>query len=254
MYGNQNVQIMIPRLTSTVKILLFVSVGVFLGQMAGERWFGLPLTYVLGFVPRLMLNGWVWQPFTYAFLHAGVFHLVFNLLILWSIGSELEQQWGSKFFLLYFFGCTVGAAITYSMFAALGVSGAMEIPVVGCSGAVYGMLLAYGILFGDRVLYFFMIFPMRAKYFVMILGAIVLISTVFYSDNGVAHTAHLGGMIAGLAILLAATVWKRRMRLEGQGQDQRSAKKRQKRVEKASHLRLVKGPEEEDKKPPKIWH
>lgn len=247
-----NVQLMIPRMGLAVKGILIASVVMFILQYAGERWFGIPVSALLGYMPQLLLKGWVWQPLTYAFLHAGVFHLVFNLLIVWSIGSELELAWGSKFFLLYFFGCTVGAAATWSVFAAFGIGGALDISLVGSSGAVYGMLLAYGILFGDRLLYFFMIFPMRARYFVMILGGIVLFATVFNTEQGVAHTAHLGGMIVGMAMLVIATAWRRRARPG----PQKIAEKRKKRVDKATHLRLVKEKNEGEDSggTPNIWH
>ena len=121
------------------------------------------------------------------------------------------------------------------------------------------MLLAYGILFGDRLLYFFMIFPMKAKYFVMILGGIVLIATVFNSEQGVAHTAHLGGMLAGMIALVTAAAWKKRARLGPSSRAARGEKQRKKRLEKASHLRLVKGKGEDEGEggggsSPKIWH
>ena len=95
---------------TAVKGLLIASVGLYLIQLAGERWLNIPVSYLLGFNALQLLKGWFWQPFTYAFLHAGIFHLVFNLLIVWSIGSELEQAWGSRFFLMYFFACTIQSA------------------------------------------------------------------------------------------------------------------------------------------------
>ena len=250
--AGQQVNIQLPRMGIAVKCILITCGVMFFLQLSLEQFAGIQLAGTLGFVPALLLKGWIWQPFTYAFLHGGVMHLLFNLLIVWSIGSELENVWGERFFVLYFFACTLGAAVTYALFSALGIGAGPNNPVIGSSGAVYGLLLAYGILFGDRVLYFFMIFPMKARYFVMILGGIVLVSTVFYSDNGVAHTAHLGGMVAGLAIILAVTYWKRRQRSEVA--DQRDARGRRSRIQKASHLRLVKGEEPTDGEDPDIWH
>lgn len=246
------VQFQMPQMGPIVKILLLTCVVVFLVQLTAQQFFGLPLSLYLGFVPKALLFGWVWQLFTYAFLHGDLLHILFNMLILWSIGSELEHAWGAKFFLIYFFACSVGAAITYALFTAVGVgSSDPNVPVVGASGAIYGLLLAYGILFGERILYFFMIFPMKAKYFVGILGGIVLITTVFYSDGGVAHTAHLGGMVVGLGILVSLAYWRRRER-ESMSKE-RESMDRQRRIRAASHLRLVKDEDEESDKPT-IWH
>lgn len=247
------VQFQMPHMGPVVKTLLIACVVIFLLQLTTLKFFHLPLSPFLGFVPTRLLSGWVWQLFTYAFLHGDLLHILFNMLILWSIGSELEHGWGTRFFLIYFFSCSVGAAITYALFTALGVGSAdPTIPVVGASGAIYGLLLAYGILFGERILHFFMIFPMKAKYFVAILGGIVLVTTVFYSDGGVAHTAHLGGMVVGLGILVSLAYWRRRER-EGLIRE-REALDRQRRVRAATHLRLVKGDDEDGDDKPPVWH
>lgn len=251
-HDSPHVQFQMPSIGPVVKSILIACVVVFLAQLTVERFFGLPLSVYLGFVPLALLHGWIWQPFTYAFLHGDILHILFNMLILWSIGSELENAWGTKFFLVYFFSCSVGAALTYALFTAIGVgSSDPTVPVVGASGAIYGLLLAYGILFGERILYFFMIFPMKAKYFVAILGGIVLVTTVFYADGGVAHTAHLGGMVVGLGILVALAYWRRRERT--QMAESKDALERQRRIRSAKHLRLVKDEDNGPKKPP-IWH
>ena len=238
-------QLAMPRLTPVVKVLLLLCAALFVLSLALEA-SGFSLSAILGFVPGKLLQGWIWQPFTYAFLHAGVFHILFNLLVLWSIGSELEALWGSVNFIAYFFTCTVGAALCYGFFSVLGIGPGPMSPVVGSSGAVYGLLLAYGILFGNRVMYFFMLFPMPAKYFVMVLGAVELVSSVFYSKSGIAHLAHLGGMVSGFVFLVAMAAWRRRAK-EGFHKDQ-ERQERQRRMQRASHLKLVKE-EDEDKKP-----
>lgn len=239
-----------PRLTKAVKALLIASVAVFVLQLALEA-AGIQLSAILGFVPLRLLSGWIWQPFTYAFLHGGLFHLLFNLLILWSVGSELESIWGSVTFLLFFFTCVLGAAFTYGIFSLVGIGPGPAFPVIGSSGAVYGLLLAYGILFGERVMYFFMIFPMQARYFVFVLGGVELISSVFYGKDGVAHLAHLGGMIFGFLFLLALAAWRRRTK-DG-FRAEKEQKERQRRLQRASHLKLVRGEEDEDKGP-KHWN
>ncbi len=251
-YPPQALQFQMPHMGPVVKTLLLTCVVVFLIQLTTQQFFGLPLSLYLGFVPKALLFGWVWQLFTYAFLHGDILHILFNMLILWSIGSELEHIWGPRFFLTYFFFCSVGAAITYGLFTAAGVgSSNPNVPVVGASGAIYGMLLAYGILFGERTLYFFMIFPMKAKYFVAILGGIVLVTTVFYSGGGVAHTAHLGGMLVGLGVLVSLTYFRRRER-ELLGRERESLG-RQRRIQAATHLRLVEDEDGESDKPT-TWH
>jgi membrane associated rhomboid family serine protease len=116
---------------------------------------------------------------------------------------------------------------------------------------VYGLLLAYGILFGDRIMYFFMLFPMPAKYFVALLGGVELVSSVFYGGGGVAHLAHLGGILFGFLFLMAMAAWRRRARTENV--TAQAHRNRQKRLKKAGHLRLVQG-EEEDDDGPKHWN
>ena len=249
-----------PRITPAVKTLVIFSVATFVLQLLlGMA--GIHLSQYLEFVPARLADFWLWQPFTYAFLHGGPLHLLFNLLILWSLGSELEAAWGSKLFTVYFFVCALGAAITYGFFTVFGLGASPEVPVVGSSGAVYGILLAYGILFGDRMLYFFLLFPMKARYFVMILGAIELVSSVSYSQGGVAHTAHLGGMLTGFLFLAGLARWRQRVRT-GLVED-RDVELRRKRLQKAKHLKLVGGgggrrgsvpDDDDDGTPPNQWN
>lgn len=239
-----------PRMTLVVKIVLIVSAVLFLLQLAGEA-AGFSLSPILGFVPARLAEGWIWQPFTYAFLHAGLFHILFNLLVIWTVGAELEGIWGTRTFSAFFFVCAVGAAITHGIFSLLGIGPGALSPVVGSSGVVYGLLLAYGILFGERTMYFFMLFPMPAKYFVMLLGGIELVSSVFYGKSGVSHLAHLGGMLFGFLFLLSMAAWRRRSKADAQ--EAQTHKERQKRLKKAGHLRLVQGEEDEDSGP-KHWN
>ena len=242
-------QIHLPPIGNIVRTILILCPILFVFQLGAERFFDLPLSMYLGFVPSRLLSFWLWQPLTYAFLHGGVLHLVFNLLVLWSLGSELEMLWGKKFFLSYIFTCIAGGAVAYALFAFLHIGGGPSIPLIGFSGAIYGLLLAYGILFGERILYFFMIFPMKAKHFVLILGAIAIVSTVFYSNEGVAHVAHLGGMLSGFLFLWFFTHWKKYLR---KYQSKRESLQRRKRIVSAQHLTLVE--EEEEEEEPKVWH
>jgi membrane associated rhomboid family serine protease len=156
----------------------------------------------LGLIPQLVIErGWIWQPFTYMFLHAGIFHILWNMLGIWMFGVELERQWGTQFFLRYYAVTGVGAALT-TLFVSLlpfGVTSTMYGAVtMGASGALYGLLLAFALYYPNRPILMFMLFPIPAKYFVMIIGAIAFLSV---DNNRVAHTAHLGGLIFGYLYL-----------------------------------------------------
>ncbi len=148
----------------------------------------------------------LWQPVTYMFLHSmGIWHILFNCLIIWFIGSELEKIWGQKEFLRYYFTCGIGAGMLYVIVINLAVNlfglnpGLMEVPTVGASGAIFGLLVAYGVIFGERTIFFMMLFPMKAKYFILLLGAIEVFTLITSGFGGVVNnTAHLGGFAVGL--------------------------------------------------------
>lgn len=244
------VQFAVPPVTPVVKALL-VSCGIlFLLQLSFETFGQTSLSPILGFVPARLLDGWIWQLFTYPFLHSGIFHLLFNLLVIWTVGSELERLWSTQTFLAFLLVCAVGAALAHGVFSLVGVGSGPYTPVIGSSGMVYGLLLAYGILFGDRVMYFFLLFPMQARYFVLLLGGIELVSSVFYSRNGIAHLAHLGGMLAGFLFLVSMAAWRQRARERA---NDPGGRERKKRLKKAGHLRLV-GGEEPGDEDPKHWN
>ena len=144
-------------------------------------------------------NFWPWQLFTYMFLHGGLGHLFFNMLALWMFGMELENTWGSKKFLVYYILCGVGAGITNSLVAMmLGQTW----PTVGASGAVFGVLIAFGMLFPDRPIYLYFLLPVRAKYFIAAYIAMELFYGVSGTSDGIAHFAHLGGAAVGLVYML----------------------------------------------------
>ena len=155
------------------------------------------LELIFGLVPLLVIKKlFLWQPFTYLFLHGDIFHILFNMLVLWMFGSELERIWGSKFFLRYYLISGVGAGFLSVLVNMSGVT-----PTIGASGAIYGLLLAYGIWFPTRVVYLMFIIPVQMKYFVVFLGAIAFYSSLFSPGDQVAHIAHLGGMIFGYIYL-----------------------------------------------------
>jgi membrane associated rhomboid family serine protease len=163
---------------------------VFLLQMFVSRWFDI----YFGLVPFLVWQKYyLWQLITYIFLHGGITHLLFNLLALWMFGGELESFWGSRRFLGYFFFCGIGAGICTVVLTPY-----QFIPVIGASGAIYGILLAFGWLFPNRLIYIYFLFPIPAKYMVIIFGLIELFSSVEGTGGGVAHLTHLGGLLFGL--------------------------------------------------------
>jgi membrane associated rhomboid family serine protease len=142
----------------------------------------------------------VWQLFTYLFMHASITHLLFNMLSLWMFGATLEQTWGTRRFLRFYFLCGIGAGICdVAVNALLGRS----TPTIGASGAIYGLLLAFGVLFPDVNVLMGFLFPIKAKYMVMIYGAIALWSAVGSGNSGVSNIAHLGGMLFAWVYLKA---------------------------------------------------
>ena len=215
-YGNVQFNFV---MTPAVKWLLIANGTIwFVLQVLGEKYLNLPISQNFALIPfQIISNFEVWRLVSYMFLHSfSVSHIVFNMLMLWMIGAELEQRWGWKYFFGYYLGSGIGAAVIYAIGQTLYylyVPDASSIlaPVMGASGAVFGLLLAYGLIFGERIIHFMMIFPMKAKYFVMILGAIDLASMLSSSrgSSDVAYLAHLGGLLAGFLILKGTNLYQR---------------------------------------------
>ena len=194
-------------LTPTIKKLMIIMGAVFLLQMVVSS----RINLYLGLVPILVWKKYfLWQLGTYIFLHGGVFHLLFNLLALWMFGGELENHLGSKKFLRYFLFCGIGAGICTVLFTPALYQ---RIPVIGASGAIYGLLLAYGWLFPNRLIYIYFLFPIPAKYFVIIFGLIEFFSSIQGPGGGVSHLTHLGGLLFGL-IYMAYPVTRQKIRRE----------------------------------------
>lgn len=212
--------------TKMVKKLVIINVAIWVGLvliLQGMITGSSVIFDLFALVPaQVITKFWIWQPFTYMFLHSsGVTHILFNMLVLWWCGSELELRWGARFFLIYYLVCGVGAGLVYLLgtliyYLITGSVISLATPLVGASGATYGLMLAYGLLFGDRVIYFMMLFPMKARYFVMIIGAVELL---YLMDSGmgskVANLAHLGGIVVGFIFL--AVVARLRMQKSGGG-------------------------------------
>jgi membrane associated rhomboid family serine protease len=196
-------------LSTALKVLIGVNVLLFLAQRfapiylpTGTDW----LTGVLGLMPAAVVGQfWVWQLATYMFLHGGVFHILFNMLALWMFGAELERIWGTRYFLKFYFVTGIGAAILTVLLSLTPFGFAVQLRhsiVIGASGAIYGLLLAYALYFPDRPIYMYFVFPIPAKYFVMILGALAFYSSL--GDSGIANATHLGGLAVAYVFLKGA--------------------------------------------------
>jgi membrane associated rhomboid family serine protease len=197
-------------LTPVIKKLMIVMGAIFLLQEFVSR---LMIIY-LGLVPGLVWhNYFVWQLGTYIFLHGDFSHILFNLLALWMFGGELENYWGSKKFLTYFFFCGIGAGISTVVATLLLTPQYQLIPVIGASGAIYGILLAFGWLFPSRLIYIYFLFPIPAKYFVIIFGFLEFIYFSRGGGGGISHLTHLGGLLFGL-FYMAYPVLRQRIRRE----------------------------------------
>ena len=178
-------------LTPVIKNLMIIMGAVFLLQMLVGGW----MEFYFGLIPILVWKKYfLWQLFTYIFLHGGFSHIFFNLLALWWFGGELENYWGSKKFLFYFLFCGIGAGICTVLFTP---DIYQRIPVIGASGAIYGILLAFAWLFPNRPILIYFLFPVPAKYMVIIFGLIEFFSSMGGSGGGVAHLTHLGGLLFG---------------------------------------------------------
>lgn len=189
-------------LSPALKALIGINVAVFMLQLVAP-W----LTWSLGMMPAAVIGQLrIWQLVTYMFVHAGLFHILFNMLTLWMFGTELERIWGTRYFLKYYFVTGIGAAVLTVFFSLLPFQVAAALRhsvVIGASGAVYGLLLAYALYFPDRPIYMYMVFPMPAKYFVILMGVIAFYSSLA-DHSGVANATHLGGLVVGYLFLKGA--------------------------------------------------
>lgn len=214
---------------TVTKNLLIINVLFFAGGVVAQR-YGIDLANYLGLHFFLADNFNIAQIFTYMFMHGGFTHLFFNMFAVWMFGRILEQVWGPKRFLFYYLVCGVGAglmqelvqylqyAIELSAYDKVNLGDGVIIPMqqflntmttVGASGAVYGILLAFGMLFPNERMFIMPIpFPIKAKYFVGGYAVIELVQGLANSSSdNVAHFAHLGGMVFGLILII---YWKKK--------------------------------------------
>jgi membrane associated rhomboid family serine protease len=195
-----------------IKAICIACTSVFLLQELSRLLLGAPgwnfwLAW-FGLVPSAVTHGFIWQLFTYLFLHGGIFHILLNLLFLCMFGADIERSWGARRFFTYFTICGVGAAlinvVVKSLLVTWGISSAasLQVPTIGASGAIYGVLLAAAILMPHRQVW---VFPLPVtvsmRVFIIVMGAIEFFGTIGESGDNVSHVCHLGGMLVGYIYL-----------------------------------------------------
>jgi membrane associated rhomboid family serine protease len=178
-----------------VKWLLISNVAIFLlGYFAQLVQMDRPLS-ILALTPAAVVRYlFVWQLATYLFLHGGFGHIIWNMLALWMFGADLERVWGTRKFIRFYFFCGVGAGICVVLLNYLLPWGNPLSSTIGCSGAIFGILLAYAMIYPDRTILWGFLIPIQVKYFVMIIGVIAFMMS-FQAGNGVSNFAHLGGLL-----------------------------------------------------------
>ncbi|MCK4404234.1 MAG: rhomboid family intramembrane serine protease [candidate division Zixibacteria bacterium] len=175
-------------ITKAVKYLLLVNVGIFVLEFL----WGSELIYLFGLTPALVKKGFIWQLVSYMFLHGGLFHILFNMFVLWMFGCEIERTWGTREFVKYYFITGVGAGLFTFI-----LSFNSHIPTIGASGAIFGILVAFALMFPNRLIYLYFIFPVKAKYLVIFFAVIEFLASFRHTSDGIGHFAHLGGMVIG---------------------------------------------------------
>jgi membrane associated rhomboid family serine protease len=191
-------------MTPAVRAIIYANIAVFLVTLFApeliQDTFGLQPAHV---VDRL----WLWQPVTYLFVHSSTqfSHILFNMLAVWMFGVDLERRWGTREFVKYYFITGVGAGVSTILVSLLPFQAMHDTfdrgVTFGASGAVYGLLMAWGLLFPHRQILFMLIFPLQARVYVLIMGAIAFLSAVSASGGPVANVAHLGGLVVGFVYL-----------------------------------------------------
>lgn len=250
-------------LPTVVKHLLIINILMYLATFTLNR-FNIDLTDILGLHFFKASNFRIYQMVTYMFMHGNFGHLFFNMFALWMFGNTLENLWGSKRFLLFYMVCGIGAGLcqelvqyiqyttSLAQYETVNLQGHIitmdaylnMMTTVGASGAIYGLLLAFGMMFPDSMIYVYFFIPIKAKWFVIGYAVIELITGLTGVDN-VAHFAHLGGMLFGLLLIL---YWKKNP--AGPDKDFKKLKDIFQSWKQKSHLKYT--PYEEVKDEPKV--
>ena len=199
-----------PALTPTVRALLAANISVFvLRWLLGDGATRYSFDHFFGLVPREALDRLhLWQFVTYMFLHQNFWHLFFNMFLLWMFGSEIDSQWGKRAFLRYYLFTGIGAGLVYVLLMPRIEPATAAIPLIGASGAGYGILTAYGLLYPERRVLLWFLIPIKVKWFVIGLGIFELLAT--RTPSSVGHLAHLGGILFGVLYLkVGDRLWRK---------------------------------------------
>ena len=195
----QNMRFGAP-VTPAIKKLIIINVAVFLVDYILINLFKIDLIrFYFALIPEFVVHKlYVWQIISYSFLHDGFFHIIFNMLMLWMFGAELEIRWGTRKFYQFYLICGILTGIIILIFNLFMEN---QTPALGASGIVYALLLVYAIYWGDRIVYMWMLFPIKIKYLAMILGAVSFLSMLNPAESQISHIGHLGGLLAGYIYL-----------------------------------------------------
>ena len=188
--------------TEAIKVLISVNAVVFLIRIIAKN--QIDLAQIFGLSSESI---WpmIWQPLTYMFVHGDFFHIFMNMFVLWMFGSELESIWGRDGFIKYYFTTGVGSGLVWLLFNI----GNPHTVLIGASGAIYGLLLAYGLMFPNRKILIYFLFPIKVKYFVIFLGSMAFVSSMGTSGSSISHLTHLSGMVIGYIYLKSPWTWPR---------------------------------------------
>lgn len=240
-------QMHVPPLSKINKIIIIAHVGLFLLNSILQVSAGISLVSLLGLSLAGLGNGLIYQILSFPFMEANFLSVLFNSMLVWFIGGDLEARWGSSFYGKFLTISVLVSALIYLLVTLLAGPGFAQVPLLGLGGVVFSLLMAYGIIFSERQLTFMLLFPMKAKYFCMVLAGIELYMGLF-SPNAKASWAHLSAAAAGYGYLK----WKS-MRAKGQSLGNlmgQATKKRRK-----NNLRIVKDEEGQGANPkdPRFW-
>lgn len=188
-------------------VLLWIFIGIFLAQVLVPPFGKFAIDYLAMDPEAFLGKGRVWQAITSIFLHGDVMHILLNMVFFWIFGNSLANAWRSREFLGYFLMCGLAGSLCF--FAYQKICGS-PIPGIGASGAIFGLMIAYALVFGEQIVLAFFVIPMKAKYFVAICVGIELLALYAGAEDGIGHMAHLGGAVAGALWLKAAWRWQDR--------------------------------------------
>src|SRR5215469_8881923 len=206
MYRNRTLTLSLPPFTRAVKWLVITNAGVFLLRVLLDYFaptYSEAASHYLSLMPAMVVRGAIWQLITYSFLHVGATHLLFNMLWLWWFGAQLQMDWGEKKFYDFYFFCVAGAGLTTVAVSYTHIAGVQPfIPTEGASGGIFGILMAFAMLYGEQEIWLFPIpFSIKAKYFVAGIAFFTLVGAIMAArprhGESVAYVAHLGGLLFG---------------------------------------------------------